>query len=48
MTYKKYYKKGLTHFLFKKVMRLEKPTLEVKLFYIVLLTLILTLAIVLT
>lgn len=42
--YERYYKLGFSHFLFKNVLGLKKPSKEVKLFYVILITIILILA----
>lgn len=42
-----YYKKGFDHFIFKKVLKLKSPSDEVRIFYLVLIAIILTMAILL-
>lgn len=41
-----YYKRGFDHFIFKKLLNLKKPKKEAKLFYICLIALIISLALI--
>lgn len=40
-----HYKKGFDHFIFKRVLKLKSPSTEARIFYLVLITIILTIAI---
>ncbi|HKL18289.1 MAG TPA: hypothetical protein VJ905_04950 [Halalkalibaculum sp.] len=42
-----YYKRGFDHFIFKKLLNLKSPTIEAKIFYIAIISLILSLALIL-
>jgi hypothetical protein len=42
--YEKYYKKGLNHMMFKEVLHLKKPKKDVKIFYLIILVLVIVAA----
>lgn len=41
-----YYKRGFSHFIFKNLMKLKRPTNEIRVFYFSLITLILTISLI--